>query len=299
LNLKGRFKVTSGLLFLGTLLTSVLVNREVLFSDLTPMIDLSFGYLSFVGLLVSAIALIRLAQIYIYLYLFFRNMGQGVPRLIANIFTIIFSLSVFGLIGSYVFELHYSTLLTTSAIFSVVLGFALQDTLGNLFSGITFQLDQPFKIGDWVEITSDNQKWLGYIHEITWRATYLLTYSNELVMIPNRSVSQGKVILFSHTGNAVRLNHIFRFPLNSNVEQIKPLLVAAAKSVSGVLNEPPPRGLVNEVAESFLIIKLYYSVQDFSLRYRIGDQVISKCLAEFKNAGLELAVPALQIKNQE
>ncbi len=293
-NLKRRFKVSFFLLLINTMLGLFLWQKTLFFQE-SAMGDLVARYVGLICLFGSAVTLIRFAQIFVYLYLFFRNMAQGVPRLIANIFTIVFSLLVFGLIGSYVFSIHFSTLLTTSAIFSVVLGFALQDTLGNLFSGITFQLDQPFKIGDWVEIHGDSQKWLGQIHEITWRATSIMTYSNELVMIPNKTVSQSKVILFSHAPRAVRLSHIFHFPLDTDVEKAKQALYHAALETIGVVDDPPPRPLLTEAGESFLVIKVFYSIDDLGLRYRIGDQVLVRALAAIKEQGLVLAVPSLNV----
>ncbi|MEP6783322.1 MAG: mechanosensitive ion channel domain-containing protein, partial [Acidobacteriota bacterium] len=60
-------------------------------------------------------------------------------------------------------------LLTTSAVGAVVVGFALQDTLGNLFSGLAIQIEKPFRVGHWVQIGERE----GQVQEITWRATKL------------------------------------------------------------------------------------------------------------------------------
>jgi small-conductance mechanosensitive channel len=58
-------------------------------------------------------------------------------------------------------------LLTTSAVGAVVVGFALQDTLGNLFSGLAIQIEKPFRVGHWIAIGGRE----GQVQEITWRAT--------------------------------------------------------------------------------------------------------------------------------
>src|SRR5262249_3832385 len=62
-------------------------------------------------------------------------------------------------------------LLTTSAVGAVVVGFALQDTLGNLFAGLAIQIEKPFRVGHWVAI-GDKE---GQVSEVTWRATKLRT----------------------------------------------------------------------------------------------------------------------------
>ena len=107
------------------------------------LLNKGLNYLGLLTLFVGAISIIKVAQIYVYLYLFFSNMTTGVPRLIANLFTFVFSIFLFGMIGSAVFNFNLATVATTSAVFSLVLGLALQDTLGNFFSGLALQIDRP------------------------------------------------------------------------------------------------------------------------------------------------------------
>ncbi len=289
-NLKTRFRVT--FILLAATSFFALLNE----SGASILI---LNYLALAGLLLGAITTIKLAQILVYLYLFWNNLGQGVPRLIGNLFSFVFSLLVFGLIASFIFEVHFATFLATSAIFSVVLGIALQDTLGNLLSGLTLQLDQPFKIGDWVEIHSDSQKWLGQIQEISWRSTYLLTYSNEYVMIPNRTISQSRMILFTPTAQTFRLSHTFRLPFDVNVQKVKDLLIKATDQTPGVSKEVPPRALLIEAAEFYLIVKIFYSIEQIAMRYRTSDQVISQCLETLAQSGISLAIPQVKVQKEQ
>ena len=75
---------------------------------------------------------------------------------------------MFGIIGTVLLR---EQLLTTTAVGAVVLGFALQDTLGNLFAGLAIQVEKPFRVGHWIQI-GDRE---GQVQEITWRATKLRT----------------------------------------------------------------------------------------------------------------------------
>jgi small-conductance mechanosensitive channel len=58
-------------------------------------------------------------------------------------------------------------LLATSAVGAVVVGFALQDTLGNLFAGLAIQIEKPFRVGQWIRV-GDHE---GQVEEVTWRAS--------------------------------------------------------------------------------------------------------------------------------
>ncbi len=199
-------------------------------------------------------AVIKIAQIYVYLYLFFSNMTTGVPRLIANLFTFVFSFVfsffLFGLIGAHVFGLNLATVATTSAVFSLVLCIVLQDTLGNLFSGLALQIDRPFHINDWVEIHDGDQKWVGQIYEINWRATFLLSLADELVMFPNKTIGQSKIVILSHSLRPVRLNQVYRFAYDPPIDEAKATLLAGATGLPEVMADPGPATLVTEITES-------------------------------------------------
>ena len=84
-------------------------------------------------------------------------------------------------------------LLTTSAVGAVVVGFALQDTLGNLFAGLAIQIEKPFRVGQWIQISGRE----GQVQQITWRATKLRTKDGEFLMVPNSVISKEPVLNYS------------------------------------------------------------------------------------------------------
>ena len=86
--------------------------------------------------------------------------GYEAPTLVSNIFSIIAFTALFLLIFSSIFEgVNLGALFTTSAIFGVILGLALQDTLGNFFAGISLQADRPFQIGDVITVGAPTSLW--------------------------------------------------------------------------------------------------------------------------------------------
>ncbi len=286
--LRDRFLITSLFVGLSGLLAGV---YWILFWQhlQDPSLQKVSSYLGLVTLFVGAVAVIKIAQIYVYLYLFFSNMTTGVPRLIANLFTFVFSVFLFGLIGSSVFGLNIATIATTSAVFSLVLGLALQDTLGNLFSGLALQIDRPFHINDWVEIQDGDQKWVGQIYEINWRATFIMSFSDELIMFPNKTISQSKIIILSQTLRPMRLNQVYRFSYDTPINEAKAALLEGAKGFPGIMADPGPTTLVTEVTESWMTIKLFYSLHDYGTRYQINDAVATKVMSILRERKLSLA----------
>lgn len=84
--------------------------------------------------------------------------------------------------------LDLSSILTTSAVMTAVLAFAMQDTLGNILGGLTLQLDSSTKIGDWIKVDDVN----GRVTDIRWRYTAIETRNWETVIIPNSLLMKGK-----------------------------------------------------------------------------------------------------------
>ncbi len=73
-------------------------------------------------------------------------------------------------------------LFTGSTIIGIVVGLALQDTLGNLFAGIALQADQPFQVGDVIQITNQGT---GVVESVSWRGVKIRTFQNKLLVISN------------------------------------------------------------------------------------------------------------------
>ncbi len=257
------------------------------------------NYIGLVSFLILVTVLIRCAQIYVYLYLFLANMSQGVPRLIANLFTLLFSTFVVSWIAADVFGFNLATVLATSAIFTIVLGLALQDTLGNLFSGVALQIERPFQIGDWVEVHNSSEKWVGQIQEITWRATSLLGFGDELIVIPNKTIAQSQLLIFSDKNKPARFSQAFRFRFDVDILKAKAAILEGLATIPEILNDPEPRVLVMEVTESWVSMKVFYSVSDYGRKYRVGDVVVTHVLESIKRKRLTLATPVMSLSREE
>lgn len=297
-NLKYRFKKTINyLLFSMTLAIIHWTTVQSTWADYYILKIVNYlGLLSFISMI---IVLIRSAQIYVYLYLFWANMSQGVPRLLANLFTLLFSTFIVSWVAADVFGFNIATVLATSAIFTIVLGLALQDTLGNLFSGVALQIERPFQIEDWVEIHNGSEKWIGQIQEITWRATSLIGHGDELIVIPNKTIAQSQLIIFSEKNKPARFSHLFRFPFDVDILKAKASILEGVKSVPEVMNDPEPRVLIMEVTESWVSMKIFYSLKDYGRRYRAGDLILSNVLECLKRKKLPMATSLLGLTKDE
>lgn len=81
----------------------------------------------------------------------------------------------------------FSTLLASSGVITVVLGFAAQESLGNVISGFFIMCFKPFVVGDRVVLANSNIT--GYVEDITLRHTIIRTYFNSRYIIPNSKMN--------------------------------------------------------------------------------------------------------------
>ncbi len=264
--------------------------------------DLLFSvsrYLGLLALFTGAIVFIKLGQLLVYSYLFFSNISSGVPKLITNIFSLMLAIFLTAGIAASVFGFRLETVLATSAFFSVVLGLALQDTLGNLFAGVAVQIDHPYKLGDWIEVQNANSKWVGQVQEITWRGTFLSSFLNETILIPNKTIAQSQLVILA-LGNTgpLRQGHSLRFGCDENIDRIKTILfetVSLLTEKDGLLPDPPPRVLLTEIGDSYQSISVYYSIDDYGKRYRVSDLVLSAIGSTLRANGIRYAIPSFKL----
>lgn len=250
---------------------------------------------AFVAVVAWLNAGLRVARLLLFEWLFARSEREGVPLLLVDIFTIVAAAVGTGALFHVVFRIELASLLATSAVLSVVLGLALQDTLGQLFAGVSLQLDRPFRLGDWVELQVGGQRVGGQVLEISWRATLLLAIGEELVSVPNKTMAQGVVTNFSGRERPFVRSHVFRVPLDADLELVKRLLVEAALATRGIASEPAPTPLVIETTESWITVKLVSFVTDYGAQFTIGDAFQARALALLAGRGIRLAASRLQL----
>ena len=145
------------------------------------LIEHLFRLLKIVFAMALVIAIVRF-----FAYLIFGRRGEG-KREISTLLRTVLSIGIYIIAFAIIFQAQYpginlGSIFAGSAIFGIVVGLALQDTLGNLFAGIALQADQPFQIGDVVNITN---RGIGVIEGVTWRGVKIRTFQNKLLLISN------------------------------------------------------------------------------------------------------------------
>ena len=233
----------------------------------------------------GVIVFVKTSRLLVLQYLFMGSMRSGVPLLLVNIFSLLLLVIILFWSVSRVFGVQLGPLLATSAAFSIVLGLALQDTLGNLFAGISLQIDKSYEIDDWIEVTMGVQKSVGQVKEISWRSTTLLGLSDEIITLPNKTMAQAQISNFSPPDNPIVRSQMFRIQLGTSFDLVKQTLEEAMNDIAELRPIPAPFAYVYEVNEHFMIVKLFYFIDNYGQQHLAADKVLSKghqALAENK-----------------
>ncbi|MBX9767045.1 MAG: mechanosensitive ion channel family protein, partial [Bdellovibrionales bacterium] len=255
-----------------------------------------YPYVGLAALFLGSVVFVKSSKILMLEYLFLGHMREGVPLLLVNISTLLLSITIGGWFATQIFGANLAPLLATSAVASIVLGLALQDTLGNLFAGISMQFDNPFEIGDWLEIQSTGQKIVGQVKEISWRSTVLVAFTDELITVPNRNLAQAQISNFSLKDQPIIRSQVFKIPYTADVDLARRILIDCAASVHGVRHSPSPITLISEASDSWILLKLVFYIDNYGLQFVLFDEVVSKALKELGKVQIEIAQQRVQIQ---
>jgi small-conductance mechanosensitive channel/CRP-like cAMP-binding protein len=210
-----------------------------------------------------------------------------VDRVADRVPTILQDAIVIGLllfVSAFVFD---EKLLTTSAVSAVVIGFALQDTLGNAFAGLALQSERPFHVGDWIRV-SDFE---GRVSEVTWRATKLRTRAGNFVILPNNLVSKEAITNFSEPAVPSRLEVEVGASYGAQPNEVKSAMREAMAQASCVLKQPAPDVMVVAFADSAITYRARFWVADYELDEEARDQVRAAIYYAFSRHGIEIPFP--------
>ena len=188
-----------------------------------------------------------------------------------------------------VFDMPVGGLLAASGVVAIVLGLALQSTLGDVFSGIVLNLAKPYHPGDWIILDGGTQ---GSVVETDWRATHILTPDNDLAIIPNSIIAKTKLINASQPMRAHGLTIVVRLEPTVAPSGGRAALQAALLSCNRILRTPVP----TVVVRSLDAVAMEYEIQFFVSNVEEGpdaqtelfDLVFRHCAS----AGIRLAPPS-------
>ncbi len=179
--------------------------------------------------------------------------------------------------------------LGSAGIIGIAVGFAARDTLANLFAGVSILADAPYKMGDYITLDTGDR---GEITHIGIRSTRMLTRDDIEITIPNAIIANSRIL---NESGGRWLRERIRIPVHvaydSNIDQVRQVLLDACKTDDRVCEDPEPRVRFRQFGESGLLFELLCWIEEPVLRGRVKDSLNGAVLKAFHRAAIEIPYP--------
>jgi small-conductance mechanosensitive channel/CRP-like cAMP-binding protein len=193
-----------------------------------------------------------------------RRRNVVAPLLLRQIVSIVLYFLLFALLINGIFGVNVQGYLTGGAVVAAILGLALQDTLGNLFSGIALHMEESFTVGDVLH----SGDYIGVVEGVSWRATRIRGFNNQTIVLPNSVIARERLEVYPRNNLNARVLPVsidYHVPPAKAIE----VLTGAAAHVDGVAREQPCFARVAGFGDSAVLYEIKYFMRDFSQRDRI------------------------------
>lgn len=180
---------------------------------------------------------------------------------------------------------------TTLGIGSIVIAFALQDTLSNLVSGILLVANSPFKTGDWVHVGDVE----GRISAVNWRYTNIENMAGDLIVIPNGSIAGESIENHSRPYKYTAITQKFLLSYNHPPNKIKYLFQEVFNNTPGILSEPSPSVAVTNIDDPSMEYEAEFWIDDYGDKPDIHAQFMLRVWYALQRHGISLPTQQFDI----
>jgi small-conductance mechanosensitive channel/CRP-like cAMP-binding protein len=240
------------------------------------------------GLTLIAIGVTRVFILFVFQTLFAR---RGIPKILDE-FVMALVLVGYALFRLNAVGVNPAGLITTSTVITGALAFSAQSTLGNLWGGISLQVEKTCRIGDWIRF--DNV--VGQVVSIRWRYTAIATNQNETIIIPNSQIMNNRFTLVARRGEEAQawVRYVpFDLEFDHSPARVLSLLdkAFADAEIPNVSREPPPRIGCMGFKESGMEYAVEYRIIDPYRIWETDSAIRAHLFAAVARSGLGIPFP--------
>lgn len=218
---------------------------------------------------------------------FERKRGTEIPKFLREVFALVIFLLALGLVLGIGYKADVTGVLLPSTVVVGVVGFAMQDLLGNVISGVAIQLGKPFQNGDWLVMDSRQAE----VIEVNWRSTRLRTNDNIYLDIPNREIVRGTIVNLSYPTKLHAMRLRIGVDYHAAPNRVKEVLRRAAETAGGVLATPAPKVFLVDFGDSAVVYEIKYWMEDHALYNEITDAVRTNAWYALERARIKIPFP--------
>jgi small-conductance mechanosensitive channel/CRP-like cAMP-binding protein len=206
----------------------------------------------------------------------------------------IVGLLVFGIAAAVllhvILQVELTGVLATSAVLTVVIGLALQDTLGNLFSGLALHLEKTVQVGDMVR----SGEIFGTVEQLSWRAIKLRTMEGNVLLIPNSVASRERLEVFPHPGRPIARTLKVDLEYDLAPARAREVLEAAGRDLPGIAAYPEPTAYLKAFDQWAIAYELRYWLDDYAKFLDLDSQIRERVWYRLDRENIPIAYPVIR-----
>ena len=183
-------------------------------------------------------------------------------------------------------------IIASLAVFSLIIGLAVQQTLGNMLNSFMLAVDQPFEVGDRIEVEGVT----GTVMSVGILSTKILTLTEELVVIPNNRLVDSTITNFARgggdgMGSRLTLTLDIGVDYDERSAHVKQVVMDVAKKCPHVEQDPAPRVLLRELGDFSKNYRLYVWLADYGEEFIATDWLLREVDIAFGREGISIPYP--------
>ncbi|MFT3745474.1 MAG: mechanosensitive ion channel family protein [Pyrinomonadaceae bacterium] len=217
---------------------------------------------------------------------------KGAPGEVSSLLQTVVSVIIYIVAFFIIFQTQFpgvqlAPLFTGSTIIGIVVGLALQDTLGNLFAGLALQADQPFQVGDVVIISNRGE---GVVESVSWRGVKIRTFQNKLLVISNSVLGKETIEVAPRdnlNAKAVFFNTLYSHSPTRTIQFVR----EAVRQVENVSKKMRPVVRIRNLGESGIDFEVKYWLDDYTMQHDTDALIRQRIWYVFQREHIGFAYP--------
>jgi small-conductance mechanosensitive channel/CRP-like cAMP-binding protein len=208
---------------------------------------------------------IRAADVLLWERLLPRLAGVRFPRLLQQVLAVVIAIVGLAVLLSHVWGFAVTPVLAATGAIGIVAGLALRNLLADFFSGIALSMEHPFRLEDFVllHIRGKREPVAGFVKEINWRSTTVLTPEDNLISVPNSVVAQCTVenLSFPSPVYELELDIVLDWHLSSElIERVLGAAMVDAWARGATSGDKPPKFRISKLDGSGVAYRIVYLI---------------------------------------
>jgi small-conductance mechanosensitive channel len=218
-----------------------------------------------------------------------------VPRLLRDLLRLVLVAIGLAMVYSFVWGQEIGGAITALGVTSIVVGLALQEPLGNLFSGLVLLMERPFEVGEIIEVGSVS----GEVKEVNWRSAHIEGFGGNIQVVPNSVLNRETILNFSRP----RPNRMEMFDVGFSYEdppyKVHEALMELILQTEGVLKKPKPIVATVSYGEFSVKYRLIYTTAEKD-RWPVRNELVTRVWYLAKRHGFTMPYPVqVSLQHQE